>query len=126
MSFAWRTVEALGAAYFIEQGYSVLVPFGDSPYYDFLVEKDGHCKRVNVKKAQYGCGSYRISLPRKRHADCAMTEAEVDCYLVYVPPENLFIELGGDFFVGAKSHVKVVPKAIINEMKKQREINKQD
>lgn len=126
MSLAWQAVEALGAAYFIEQGYAVLVPFGDSPYYDFLVEKDGHCKRVNVKKANCSCGSWRISLPRKRHADCAMKTPEVDCYLVYVPAENLFIELGGEFFVGNKSHSKVVPMATINKMKKQRDINKQD
>lgn len=127
MAFTWQTIEALGAAYFIQQGYSVLVPFGDSNYYDFIVEKDGDFKRVNVKKAHLDrCTCWRISLPRMRHGGTAMEHPEVDCYLAYLADLQLFIELGGDFFIGAKSKTKVIPKAIVDAWRDQQATKEQD
>ena len=113
-SIRWQTLEALGAAYYIEKGYSVLVPFGDRTYYDFVVEKDGKCLRVNVKKAYRDRGSYRISLSGS--AIGIERKASVDVYLAVIPERNCFIELGGDFFDQSKSRARVVPKEIVEQV----------
>ena len=107
-------MEALGAAYFIEKGYSVLVPFGDSTHYDFVVEKDGKCLRVNVKKAYRDRRSYRISLSGK--AIGIEREANVDVYLAILPEHNCFMELGGDFFDQCRSRSRVIPKEIVEQV----------
>lgn len=36
---------------FIKDGYNILIPFGGSSRYDFVIEKDGVFKRIQVKKA---------------------------------------------------------------------------
>lgn len=113
-SIRWQTLEALGAAYFIEKGYAVLVPFGDSAHYDFVVEKDGKCLRVNVKKAYRHNASYVISLSGK--AIGIERKANVDVYLAIIPERNCFIELGGDFFDQVKSKSRVIPKKIVEQV----------
>lgn len=114
MSPTWQAVEALGAAYFIEKGYSILVPFGDSHHYDFVAEKDGSFIRVNVKKAFFSMHSWRISLSGGRLGTDKCSH--VDCFLAYLPEHKCFIELSGDFFHQARSRARTIPKEIVEQV----------
>ena len=109
----WKAVEAAGYAYYIEKGYRVLISLIDNSGSDFVVELDGIFRRVNVKvaglKNKKDKGSWSIS--RSGYSNVVDTGPTCDLFLVYLPHKNSFIEIHGNFFDGARSRSKVIPKS---------------
>lgn len=107
----WKTVEMLGYAYYACRGWRVLVSLVEAPGYDFVIEKDGVYKRVNVKMAgTKGPGSTAIS-----QAGCAKRNGQIktDVFLAYIPNGGYFIELPGDFFVNVRSKARCIPQKLL-------------
>lgn len=107
----WRAVEALGHAYFCQRGWRILMPLYEPTFYDFVAERDAQYVRVQVKRASprpKNCGGYLISKPgRNRSAP------DPDLYLIWLPREEAFIELPGDFL--ATASCRAIPVALIQE-----------
>lgn len=109
----WQTVELLGYAYYSERGYRVLVALVRNDGYDFVAEKDGEFVRVNVKvaglKDKTNFNSWSISQASgaaARHR----AKAPCDVFLTYLPEQQRFIELPGDFLCIGNSKSRRVPK----------------
>ena len=112
----WQTVEMLGYTYFSQKGFRILVPLVDNSGYDFVAEKDGVYKRVNVKvagiKDPARKNSWSISMASGSKKDLDKDQ-KTDIYLAYVPPTGKFIELPGDFFKGSRSKSRCIPIKLI-------------
>ena len=54
------TSEAKVLARFIELGWGVMIPFGDNLRYDLVLDRGNGLERVQVKTAQYKCGTIRF------------------------------------------------------------------
>jgi hypothetical protein len=114
----WATTELTGYAYFSAKGYRILAPLVKNNGYDFVAEKDGDFIRVNVKTAYLNDknrpNSWSISLPGSK--GCKVNRVnEVDLFLVWVPYQERFIELPGDFFKGSVSKSQLIPKTLLKE-----------
>lgn len=110
----WRTVEALGHAYFIQRGWRVLISPYDTATYDFVAERDSVFVRVNVKSAKRSSGSYRISKPGgQRNRGDLRPRPDPDHYLVWLVDHRRFVELPGDFL--AEVSCKAVPSSLYKE-----------
>lgn len=98
----WRTVESLGHAHFHQRGWRILIsPYDTTTGYDFVAECDGSFCRVNVKQASPRKDrkrGYQIAKPGRTRQP-----RDPDCYLVWLPREQQFIELPGDFLKGRSS-----------------------
>jgi hypothetical protein len=105
----WETIEVMGAAHYMEQGFVVCRPIVQSPGYDFIIERDEKCYRVNVKKA----GIRNKDRPYGWSINGSSKHTNCDIYLAWVPPLEKFIELPGDFFDGVKSKNRNIPKELI-------------
>ncbi|WP_339200416.1 group I intron-associated PD-(D/E)XK endonuclease [Paenibacillus sp. FSL P2-0322] len=112
----WETIELLGYSYYSSKGYSILIKLVSNSNYDFVAERDGTYIKVNVKRAglksksiptswsiSQASGSNPLSKTREN-------KPKVDVYLVWLPHLEKFIELPGDFFEGANSKSKIIPK----------------
>ena len=94
--------------YYVTHGWRVLTPLIETHDYDFVIEKDGVFKRVNVKLAGYkGPGQLSISQAsgaagRKKH------HSNVDIYLAWIPTHQRFIELPGDYLQSIVSKSRVI------------------
>lgn len=108
----WQQAEVNGYGYFIEKGYRILVPLVSGEGYDFVAEKDGEFIRVNVKlaglKDKSNPNSWAISTAsgasRKRKDNNL-----VDCYLVWMPSLERFVELDGQFLNTGNSKSRRIP-----------------
>jgi hypothetical protein len=115
LSVRWQTAEALGAAYYIEKGYSVSFPIGDSRHYDFIAEKEGEFLRVNVKKA-YRTKKTGWAISSAGFAKVEDDREAIERFLVWMPEHKVFIEFNGDFFRGSKSRSKNIPASIVGQL----------
>lgn len=111
----WESIELLGYSHYSSQGYSILIKLVSNSNYDFVAERDGIYKKVNVKKAGLKSksipGSWSISQAGGSNPLSKTREKrDVDVYLAWLPHLEKFIELPGDFFDGANSKSKVIPK----------------
>jgi hypothetical protein len=119
----WRSKEILGYNYYSEQGYKILVALVKSNGYDFAIERRGEFKRVNVKvaglKSKGNPNSWSISIPGGKPHNTywkdKVNRRYADIYLVWLPHQERFIELDGDFFKNCKSKSKVIPKSYLKE-----------
>jgi len=76
--------------------YVVSKPFGDNQTYDFIVEKEGIVKRVQIKSTSHGMhsrrGVYQInivkSLPGSKRTGGAYQENDFDILAIQVVPLN--------------------------------------
>ena len=113
---SWQQNELMGYAYYAGKGYRILVPVVQTNGYDFVAERDGVFVRVNVKtaglKSKTNQNSWSISQSSGGFAG-HHENPHVDVYLTWLPKEEKFIELGGDFFVGGNSKSKLIPKNLI-------------
>lgn len=114
----WQTIELHGYAYYSSRGYRVLVPLVRHTGYDFAIEKGGEFLRINVKVAGLkdkkdihswaisrasGVAGNRVSRPPR----------SVDMFLVWLPQENRFIELPGDFLGKGHSKHRRIPRQLL-------------
>lgn len=94
-SHPWDAVELLGYTFYASRGYRILAPLVHNASYDFVVEKGGCFKSVNVKCAgrrTHDSNSLRIA----RAGSVRKTKpAPPDVYLVFLPSTQ-FVELPGD------------------------------
>lgn len=116
----WQSVELLGYSYYSSQGYRILVSLVRTDGYDFVAEKDGTFIRVNVKKAGLKSrkypNSWSVSMASGSSGSPTAgggSPTQADILLVYLPNQERFIELPGDFFNGAKSKSKLIPKGLL-------------
>mgnify|MGYP006086448091 CR=1 FL=1 len=119
----WKTIEMLGYSYYSSKGYNILISLVEGPSFDFVAEKNNEYLKVNVKvsglKSKASKNSWSISVssgPSIRHRntlDVLASKGHVDRYLVWLPHKNTFIELPGNFFEGARSKSKQIPKDLM-------------
>lgn len=109
----WQTVELLGYAHYSDMGCRVLVPLVRTDGYDFVVEKNGKFKSVNVKMAglkdKNDANSWSISQASGSNAGHGKKVA-CDVFLVYLPAHERFVELPGSFLDSGNSKSRRVPK----------------
>lgn len=131
----WETVEALAYAHCTSLYFSVLVPLIKSKSYDLAIEKDGVVKLVNVKIAglkdrkqpdswsiSVAGGSldtiYKTDKDRENYVSKILeSKGKIDVFLVWLPHQNRFIELPGNFFSDYGSKSKRIPKKILRGKK---------
>lgn len=102
----WQTVEIAGYHHYSNLGYRVFVSLVRTEHYDFVIEKGGRFKRVNVKLAYNrrasGSGGWSISISNTQRKKFALLPYEerikaikkvMDIYLVWIPEINRFIEM---------------------------------
>lgn len=116
----WQTVETMGYAYYSGRGYRVLIPVVRTNAYDFVAEKNGQFIRVNVKlaglKDKKSPDSWSISSTgNKSEINRKQMRDWVDVYLAYMPHQNRFIELPGDFLSGGNSKARRIPRSFLME-----------
>lgn len=102
----WKAIEALGYSYYISLGYKIYIPIIEFSCSDFVIEKDGQLKRVNVKVAGLKDKRYKNSWSISLSGNRKHNINEVDIFLVWLPSTEKFIELQGDFFKGTISKCK--------------------
>ena len=118
----WKSKELLGYNYYSEKGYRILIGLSGGNGYDFVTEFYGEFKRINVKvaglKSKSNPNSWSISMPGGKNEGNYWKEKVnkdlVDIYLVWLPHQERFIEILGDFFKNSKSKSKVIPQKYIN------------
>jgi len=102
---SWQTIEMMGYAYYVKQGYKVLTKIIDSSIYDLVIEKDLAFQSVNVKTGFWLRGAWQFSnskvRPKKQMADI---------YLVWLDKENRFVEVFKHQLKSSKSKTIMVPK----------------
>lgn len=108
----WKLIEMKGIIYYCEKGYSILFKNTEHFGYDFVIEKNGDFKRVNVKvahlKNKKKC-SWAISAPGNPNWLGKQYSVQIDIYLVWLPHKEKFIELEGSFLDGIRSKVRLIP-----------------
>lgn len=118
----WRTIELHGYTYYAQKGYRILTSLIRRNYYDFVAEFRGEFIRVNVKvatlKDKRQPNSWAVSMPSG--VPCVhfskkkkIIAENLDIYLVWVPPQERFIEIPGDFLQGTNSKSRRIPKSIL-------------
>ena len=111
----WETVELLGYAHYSELGYRILVPVVRNDGYDFVAERDGEFVRVNVElaglKDSKDPTSWSVSQASAASASHRKTAPECDVFLAFLPDQQRFIELPGDFLSGGNSKSRRIPVA---------------
>lgn len=109
----WQTIEMLGYTYYSEKGYRIFTEIVGNADFDFIAYKDGNFVRVNVKKAQKRTDKkeqWKVTLSGGSKKTPNNVKGVVcDIYLVWVPEQERFIELDGDFFLNVKSKSKTIP-----------------
>lgn len=118
MSYIWHTNELLGYAYYAEKGYRILVSLVDGKDYDFVIEKSGVFKRVNVKTAFLKDKKQDYSWAVSRASGSNIYKLgndgkNVDILLVWLPKDSRFIELPGNYLCGIKSKSKRIHKEFL-------------
>lgn len=112
----WQQIELLGYTYYAKQGYRILVPLVRNDGYDFVAEKDGAFIRVNVKTAglkdKRQSDSWSISYASGSYAGHRLNNS-VDVYLVWLPHQEKFLEMNGDFLNSGNSKSKRIPKEFL-------------
>lgn len=87
-----RRGEAAEAAFLARAtalGFSVCIPWGDSNRYDSVVELDRGLLRVQVKSAtRFAETRYRV--PTTGSSGKVYTSAEIDLFVAYIIPENIW------------------------------------
>ncbi|WP_096200667.1 group I intron-associated PD-(D/E)XK endonuclease [Bacillus sp. FJAT-45350] len=109
----WKLVEIKGITYFSERGYSILFKIADNEGYDFVIERNGEFKRINVKVAfndKVKVNSWSISAPGNK--TWRYKQYSVDIYLVWLPDKEKFIELDGTFLDGINSKSRTITRYI--------------
>lgn len=109
----WQEIELSGYTYYAEKGYRILVPLVSTRDYDFIAEKEGNFIRINVKTAglkdKQEPNSWAISQASGGYQGQHNTD-QVDIYLAWLPHQERFIELPGDFFNVGNSKCRRIPK----------------
>lgn len=83
-------------AYFVANGYEVLLPIGDRTDYDCVIEKNGILQKVQVKFAGiYNCGTCKVGLRitggnQSRNYIKKYTEKSFDILFVYTEKKDMF------------------------------------
>jgi hypothetical protein len=117
MTKEWQIIELLGYGYFARKGYRIFVPLVNFQGYDFVAEKDGKFTSVNVKVAGLknpSCSnSWSISQPSGGSKGFNKIKIKCDVYLVYLPKQERFIELSGDFLDVGNSKSRLIPKNML-------------
>lgn len=112
----WQQIELMGYAYYAERGYRILVSLVRTDGYDFVAEKDGLFVRVNVKTAglkdKSQPESWSVAQASGGHTGYHENN-QVDTYLAWLPHQQRFIELDGDFLHGGNSKSKRIPKEFL-------------
>ena len=85
--------EAKAITYLLENGYAVLIPFGDNTQYDVVAEKNNKFTRIQIKFVSISKGILRIPLYRctSKNGKQVMkkyTPANVDEIWAYCPDNN--------------------------------------
>ena len=117
----WRIAELMGYAYYAGKGYRIFVPLICGDGYDFIAEKSGKMLRVNVKvsglKDKTDTMSWSISQASGSKSNASrQNKVPCDIFLVYMPGQNQFIELSGDFFSYGNSKSRRIPKKILRDI----------
>jgi hypothetical protein len=115
----WKTVELMGYAHYAAKGYRILVPLASGEGYDFVAEKDGVFLRVNVKTAgkkdKTDTASRSISLASgSLKGKLKQSKVVCDVFLAYIPEQDRFVELSGDFFASTNSKSRRIPQHLIS------------
>ncbi|MGG0739567.1 group I intron-associated PD-(D/E)XK endonuclease [Niallia taxi] len=108
----WKLIEMKGIIYYCEKGFSILFKITDHYGYDFVIEKNGDFKRVNVKVAYLKTDKknvWAISAPGSKDWLEKKYSEVLDIYLVWLPHKGKFIELDGTFLDGLRSKVRSIP-----------------
>ena len=115
----WKTIEMLGYSYYASKGYNILIKLVSNSHYDFVIEKNGNFKRVNVKlagrKDPKRINSWAINTSGN-YDKKKINALAVDLFLVWMPEHRKFITLPGDFFKGSKSKCKLIPKKYVENL----------
>lgn len=88
--------ESKALAYFIENGYTVYLPFGTASKNDMIIEKDNIIKRVSVKTAnsKLKSGKYKVRIRQgKLNKQIPFDKGASDILCVYIIPENRIVIL---------------------------------
>ena len=112
----WQQIELMGYSYYAGKGYRILAPLVRTDGYDFVAEKAGEFVRVNVKTAGLKDKSdpESWSISQASGVRVKPTDShQVDVYLTWLPSQDRFIELDGDFLNGGNSKSKRIPKGLL-------------
>lgn len=86
--------EAKAVEYFINEGYTVYLPFGTAAKNDMVIEKDNEIKRVSVKTAnsKHKNGKYKVRIRQgKMNKQIPFNPLSTDIVAIYVVPENRIV-----------------------------------
>lgn len=114
----WIHTEFAGYAYYAALGYRVLAPLVRNDGYDFVVEKDGRFKRVNVKTAGLKNPSRPNSWSISRSSGAykpGVNTSDVDEYLVWLPHQKRFVTVEGNYMNGGNSKSKLLPQNLLRQ-----------
>ncbi|MBA7662269.1 hypothetical protein ES703_70297 [subsurface metagenome] len=125
----WQTVEIAGYHYYSNLGYRVFVSLVRTEHYDFVIEKGGRFKRVNVKlafsKSYSNSSSWFISvshtqtkkfLPLSFEERIKAIKKVLDIYLVWIPKTNRFIELLPGFELHMTTKYIRIPNGFLEDI----------
>lgn len=106
-----RRGEAAEAAFLARAtslGFSVLIPWGDSNRYDSAVDLNHGIHRIQVKSAaRYAETRYRVKTTGANGR--VYTPAEIDFFVAYVVPENLWYIIPIEA-IGQRKNVRFYPR----------------
>ena len=86
-----NTGEAKVLSYFINEGYTVYLPFGTAAKNDMIIEKNNEIKRVSVKTSntKYKTGKYRVRIRQgKLNKQIPFDNKSTDILAIYIIPED--------------------------------------
>jgi hypothetical protein len=101
----WAEARFLACA--AQHGFNVSKPWGECLRYDFAVELNGHFLRVQVKSTI--CRNDRYYICSFRTVSRPYTEDEVDFFVVYVIPEDLWYILPAADVIRIKGNLLLAP-----------------
>ena len=110
----WQEIELLGMHYYLAGGWRVLTPLIETHDYDFVVEKDAVFKRINVKLAGYKSPNQLAISQASGSAGKKKHHSNVDEYLVYIPNQDRFITLPGDYLQATVSKSRGIQVKYLN------------
>jgi hypothetical protein len=112
----WATIELLGYTHYSKQGYRILIPLVRNHGYDFVAERNGEYVRVNVKVAGLKSKRWKSSWSISIASGSLVTKQPkepIDIYLAWLPHQERFIELPGNFFDKGNSKSKLIPRELL-------------
>lgn len=125
----WQTVEIAGYHHYSNLGYRVFVSLVRTEHYDFVIEKGGRFKRVNVKlafnKNPTGVATWVISISHTQRRKFAPLPYEerikaikkvMDIYLVWIPETNRFFEMVPGFELRLSGKYMRIPNGYLEDI----------